>query len=405
LRSEDILDLLSHLLEKSMVVGEQSADGAARYRLLETLRQYGLEQMTQGPEAAIAALRTRHATYFVAFGEQLAVGVRGPDQLKWADRFEIELDNIRAGLEWGKAADAPPDRVELLLRLAAALYIPSLRRGYSREARQHLESLLAQRSAQRPTRTRARALFAVGSLAMWQDRDDVTAWALLNESFSLAEQLSDTRVMADARRNLGAVLYNRGDKAAARRHHEQALQLSQADGDVYGIRWSLEDLGDMAADEGNTTRAEKLFEKALSLARQIGDLFGIASILQCMGNLARATGKAELAGELIKEALTIFMKTAMGRGARIAWCLRDLAFVASAAAADRAVRLLSAADALQEKSGIMTPTISVEPVEQILREARLRLGEAAYVAAWSEGRAMSLSQATAYALGPAAAAD
>ena len=405
LRSDEIVDLLGHLLEKSMVVGEASTDGTARYRLLETLRQYGQERLTQGPEAAVDSLRTRHATYFVAFGEQLAVGVRGPDQLKWADRFEIELDNIRAGLDWGKAADAPPDRVDLGLRLAAALYIPSMRRGYSRETRRHLESLLAQRSAQRPTRTRARALFAFGSFAMWQDRDDVTAWALLNESLSLAGQLGDTRVMADARRNLGAVLYNRGDKAGARQRYEEALQLSRADGDLYGIRWSLEDLGDMAADEGNTAHAENLFENARSLARQIGDLFGIASILQCMGNLARTTGKAKLAGELIKEALAIFMQTQFGQGARIAWCFRDLAFVSGAAAAERAVRLLSAAQALQEKSGIVTPTVSVGPVEQVLGEARHQLGEAAYGSAWSEGRAMSLSQATAYALGPAAAID
>ncbi len=121
LRSEDVLDLLGHLLEKSMVVGERSADGTARYRLLETLRQYGQERLATGGETATDAARARHATYFIALAEKVASGMHGPDQPKWSDRLEIEHDNIRAGLEWGKAADAPPDRVELVLRLAAPL--------------------------------------------------------------------------------------------------------------------------------------------------------------------------------------------------------------------------------------------------------------------------------------------
>ncbi|MSU36499.1 MAG: adenylate/guanylate cyclase domain-containing protein [Pedosphaera sp.] len=174
LRSDNILDLLGHLVEKSMVVAETASDGTGRYRLLETLRHYGQERLaTDG--AANDALRARHLKYFLRLAEEPALGMRGPDHAKWSDRLELDHDNLRAGLKWGKAPDAPRDRVELALHLAGTLYIPSLRRGFSREARKHLESLLAHCSAQQPTRTRARALFAVGSLAMWQDRDDVAA--------------------------------------------------------------------------------------------------------------------------------------------------------------------------------------------------------------------------------------
>ena len=216
---------------------------------------------------------------------------------------------------------------------------------------------------------------------------------------SLAEHLGDTR-FGDARQPQ-AVLYNRAIWLRAP-DHEKALQLSRADGDVYGIRWSLEDLGDMAADEGDSAHAENLYEEALSLARQIGDQFGIAAILQCMGNLARTTGKANLAGELIREALSVFMQTVRGRD-RIAWCLRDLAFVASASGQpERVVRLLGAADAVREGTGIAVPATSVGTTQETLREARQRLGEVVYAAAWSEGRAMSLPQATAYALEPSA---
>jgi tetratricopeptide (TPR) repeat protein len=401
LRYGDVLDLLGRLLEKSMVLAERSAEGTARYRLLETLRQYAQERLATRGEAATDALRARHATYFAALAELVALGMHGPDQPKWSDRLEIEHDNLRAGLEWGKATNAPPDRVELVLRLAAPLYLPWLRQGHGREARQHFETLLSHRNAQRPTRARAQVLFAVGSLALWQDGDDATAWALLNECLSLAEHLGDTRVMADARHNLGVVLSNRGDKAAARLHHEEALRLTRADGDVSGIRWSLDDLADLAADEGNTEHASELCEEALSLARQTGDQHGIASILQTMGTLARATGKAERARELIGEGLSIMQR--IGCQHCIARFLGDLAFVASASGEpERAVRFLGAADALRERTGIVVPTTSVGTIEQTLGEARRRMGEAAYATAWSEGRAMSLPQTTAYALGPSA---
>ncbi len=396
LRSEHVLDLLGHLLEKSMVMAERSPDGTARYRLLETLRQYGQEKLAISGEAATDELRARHTTFFAALGEKVALGMHGPDQPKWSDRLEIEHDNIRAGLEWGKAAVAPPDRVELVLRLAAPLYLPWLRHGHGREGRQHFEALLSHRSAQQPTRARAKVLYAVGSLALWQDGDDAAAWALLNESLSLAESLGDTRVMAMARHNLGQLVYNRGDIAGARRHHEEALRLTRADGDLPGIRLSLEDLSDVTADEGNTERAAALQEEALSLARQTGDQHGIAAILQCMGTRALAAGKAERAKELIGEGLSIMQR--IGCQHCSARCLGDLAFVASASGdPERAVQLLGAADALRERTGIVVPTTSVRTIDHTLGEARRRLGEATYSTSWREGREMSATQATAYA--------
>ncbi len=401
LRSKDILELLGHLLEKSMVVRERSVGGMARYRLLETLRQYAQERLAIRGAAANDALRARHVKYFVTLGEQVALAMHGPDQPKWSDRLEVEHDNIRAGLEWGKAADAPPDRVELVLRLAAPLYLPWLRQGHGREGRQHFDTLLSHPNAQRPTRARAQVLFALGSLALWQHGDEATAWALLNECLTLATRLGDTHVMADAHHNLGVVLSNRGDNVGARQHHEEALRLTRADGDLSGIRWSLEDLADVAAEDGKADQALALYVEALSLARQTGDQHGIASILQSMGILAKAVGKAERAAELIGEGLSIMRR--IGCQHCCARMLAQLAFIASASATpERAVRLLGAADALRERTGIVIPTNSVATFEQTMEDARRRLGEAAYAAAWGEGRLMALSQAVAYALPPSA---
>jgi hypothetical protein len=137
---------------------------------------------------------------------------------------------------------------------------------------------------------------------------------------------------------------------------------------------------------------------ALTLARQSGDHHGIASILQTMGTLARATGKAERARELIGEGLSLMQR--IGCQHCSAAYLGDLALVADALGeSERTVRLLGASEALRQRTGIVAPTAWAASIEKTSAQARHLLGEVAYATAWSEGLAMSLPQATAYALG------
>ena len=167
--------------------------------------------------------------------------------------------------------------------------------------------------------------------------------------------------------------------------------MSRADGDVSGIRWSLEDLAELAAEEGDPGRASELYEEALSCARQIGDHHSIASILQGLGTLACTTGKHARAKELVGEGLQIMQQIGCKRCT--AQFLSELAFVASAAGEpERTVRLLAAADASRERNGSVVPATSVGGIQEALGAAHRRLGEAAYAAAWSEGRAMSFVQ-------------
>jgi len=284
------------------------------------------------------------------------------------------------------------------LRLAAPLYLPWLRQGHGREGRQHFETLLAHPNGQRSTRARAQVLFAVGSFALWQDGEEGKAWTILSESLSLGESLGDSQVMAEARHNLGVVLSNRGDIAGARLQHEEALKLTRADNDLSGIRWSLEDLADLADEEGATEHAASLRKEALTLARQSGDYHGIASILQTMGTLARAAGQIARARELISEGFDLMQR--IGCQHCSARYLGDLAIVIHASGeTERAVRLLGASEALRERTGIVTPSARLGSLEKALEEARRVLGEAGFAAAWGEGFAMSLPEATACALG------
>jgi non-specific serine/threonine protein kinase len=396
--SQDVLDLLGRLVEKSMLVADAADRGMVRYRLLETLRQYGQERLEAHGRSVTDSVRTQHLSYFAGVAREGALAMSGPDQAEWLERLETELDNIRAALDWGKTMDAPPERVRLALGLCSALHVSWMRRGHGREARQHLKDLLEHRNGQTPSGQRAHSLIVAGSLALWQDGDNSRAWTLLNEGLALAERLGDTPAIAKAHQSLGQLLYNRGQYADSRVHHEKALRLGRADGDGLGIRISLENLADLSAEERNVEAAIELYESALAQARDMTDHHGMASVLQSMGWLAHSTGKRGRATGLIGEALSIMQR--IGCLHCSARYLMDLAFVTDISReGERVVCLLGAADALRDRTGIVPSQTSAERLRETLSAARLQMGEDAYASAWNYGRGMTLREATAYAVG------
>jgi predicted ATPase len=110
---EGVFDLLSRLVDKSLIVTEER-DGHARYRMLETVRQYGAEKLRDAGELQV--IQQRHADFFLAMAEEAEFGMVGPDQAAWLGRLEEEHDNVRAALGWLQEGDAeqglPPRRGE-----------------------------------------------------------------------------------------------------------------------------------------------------------------------------------------------------------------------------------------------------------------------------------------------------
>lgn len=396
LESEDVLDLLGHLLDKSMIVDDRFTPGEPRFRMLETLREYGQENLMEQGGTEVEALHLRHSRYFFSLGRDISEGMHHVDQAKWLERLEPDIDNLRATLERGKAKNASHEHVRLALRLARLLHVPWMRSGRGGEGRQHCKALLEHRVGRELVRERAQLSVIAGSMALWQDGDDTTAFTLLNEGLTQAGQLGDTRVVGEAHQHLGQLFYNRGDLAKARQEHEVALQLARANGHDLGIRISLENLADVTADEGDPSRAQELYEQALAQARQMGDLHGIASVLQSMGSLAGVTGDATRAKSLLVEALSIMAQIrCLHCSARY---LVDLGLlVGCTGEPEKALHLLGAANSLRDRTGIAVSKTSAGKLDQTLAESRQRLGEAAYAAAWNAGRSMSLSQVTALA--------
>jgi predicted ATPase/class 3 adenylate cyclase/Tfp pilus assembly protein PilF len=424
--SHQILDLLTNLVSKSLVIFEER-DEEARYRLLETVRQYARDKLLETGEAA--RVRDRHRDWFVAFVERAESALQGPDQALWLKRLETEHDNIRAALEW--SSNDP----EIGLRLAGALWFFWYLRGYVSEGREWLKQFLA-KTAHAPTPLRAKALYGASMLARAQD-DYAQATALLEESLALYRALRDKRGVASVLGNLGVIAFARGDYARATKLHEESLEHFRELGDRIGMASALSELGNVAMYQGDLARAERLLEESLALSRaaqddqgialalrrlgatllqkgeralakallqeslelyrELGAVSGLASVLNSLGMVALSEGDAQRASALLRESLVKYRD--VGDRWHIALCLDRLARVAAAQGEwARAARLLGAEEALREAIGAPLPPSEREGREQVLKLAHKHLGEESFAAAWADGYAMKLDHAIACAL-------
>ena len=237
-----VLDLLSHLAEKSLLTVEQR-NGESRYRLLETIRQYGLEKLLEAPEAR--RVRDHHLDYCLALAEEAETKLEGAEQAVWFDRLEMELGNLRAASEWALECGASVAG----LRLAGALDWFGFLRGYWSEGRERLAAALSQPGGDQHTAARAKALNALGHI-VWGQGYYVESRAQLEEALAIGRELADKRSMALSHCQLGIVFSLQGDYTAARSHLEQSQTLSRETGHKFLLGYALNLLGGRGSISG-----------------------------------------------------------------------------------------------------------------------------------------------------------
>jgi non-specific serine/threonine protein kinase len=340
LDQEDILPLLSQLVEKSLVNAGEDVDARARFRLPETLREYARERLEGDSvaEAPAGATRERHAIFYTALAEAAHSALSGPDQGAWLDRLEREHDNLRAALRWrldrGDARGA--------LRLGAALGRFWAMRGYLREGRERLAEALALPDGGAPGASpiaadgapgagappgsdRARALYSAGFLA-WRQGDAAAARPLLESSVALARRLGDPGTTAYGLFYLGLVPEFQGDYPAARAYFAESRSLFEEAGDRDGLALALFGLGNVARQEGDLDTARTLLERSLDLFRDVGNRRSLALPLGYLGRVALRLGDPAGARARLEEALATWEE--LGEQWLIASVLDSLAEVA-----------------------------------------------------------------------------
>jgi non-specific serine/threonine protein kinase len=232
------------------------------------------------------------------------------------------------------------------------------------------------------------------TLAAWR-AGDPAARSLGEEAVACARAAGDRLTLARALHHFGTAV-GRTDPGAARAALEESLALSQEVGNRWQCSVPLSTLALVARDSGDRTEARRRYEEALAIRRETGDRRGVASVLHNLGVLAAQEGDAPRAAAHFRESLALFR--AFGDGDSLAWCLFGLAGTAAALGQPaRAARILGAV------SPYLTPGATTlhlpDPAarDRTLAAPRAALGEAAFAAAWAEGRALSLEQAAALA--------
>ena len=392
LQRDEVLELLSQLVDKSLVVA-QERDGAARYRLLETVRQYGRERLEELGEAAY--VREQHAGHYLAVAEEAEPELKGERQLAWLERLETEHDNLRVAMAWLLWRSES----EVAARLGWALWLFWGIRTHLAEGRRSMERALSARGSVAMTESaRAKALFVAGMMANYQG-DHLSAEPLVQESLRLFTDLEDKVGTAYALSNAGYVALGRGRFRQAIAVIEEAADLFLEEGEKWGAAIELGFLAVAWRNQGDHERAKRLAERGLAISREIGERQATTSTLYTLAILAQTEGKDEHARNLFEEGLRLSAE--LGNEADIAHCLEGLASVYGAEGKIvRAARLWGAEETLLEK--LEDATYTYVPDRALHRNqvagARSQVDEAAWTAAWTEGRVMSLEQAIEYAL-------
>jgi predicted ATPase/DNA-binding CsgD family transcriptional regulator len=291
------LDGLGRLVDKSMVIAYAGKDGRARYRLLETMRQFALARLQDSGRAE--EVERRHFSHFAGLARQVAGEIHGPRQAVWIERLDEELNNVRLALKWG--SDHDPDGA---LAMAVDLIWFWHHRGHNHEGRSWLKRLSAAASSSPPALVAAALTQAADFAFLSGDR--ATAVAELDHALILWRRLGDP---AGISRTLVARAVSDGPSLASLVGQRQALEEAVAEarraGQSHLLVEALTFLGHAEGNAGNVERCMSHLHEAEATARRSGDVWRQALVLHELGCVDEERGKLDSAAAAYEESLKL----------------------------------------------------------------------------------------------------
>ena len=377
LARDDVMDLLAKLVDKSLVVLDP--DGA-RYRMLETVREYADERLDESGEAQ--ALRDRHLRHCVDIVESTVPELFGPAQSEAFARLDGERENLLAAHAWCATAGAG---VELGLRLTALKFywihrgVPGL--GF----RLGVEALARTASDDRSV-LRCRALFDVGQIACYMGRYG-EGQRYLEESLAIARELGNEARIASALQPLAMACLGQNDPAAAERHLTEALRLVRAEGNKHDLASALNAMAQVHRARNDLAAALPLYEQVVDLARETGDRESVAFGLLNLAMALIGRNANDRIAPILLEALAIADEN---RSKPATQSVLEVAAGWAAARGDfeRAARLFGAVEALAETTGLRRDPADEAFLLPLIGNARNALGANAFAALEAAGRSL-----------------
>jgi predicted ATPase/DNA-binding CsgD family transcriptional regulator len=408
------------LIDKNLLRQIVQADGEPRLLMLETMREYALEQLALSGETD--AMERAHAGYYCGLAEYAEGHLLGSDVRAWLERLEREHDNLRQALGWAlQQRDSA-----LARRLSGALWRFWFLRGHLSEGRRWLEAALALHGTITPTiavkalsgagylataqsdyiraetlcadalqiaeelgdeRSCALALFGLANTCNW-GRDYRRARSLFEASLAIYRTLNDHWGIASTQAYLGNVLYFQAEYATARRHLDEALALFRAMGQEWGIAFTLYGRGLVAVNERDLQAAQQYLEESQTRLRQLGDRRGLIRAVTGLAMVACEQERTIEARALLLEAMRLTRE--VGDQWSVTATLDVMAgLCALHKEGQLAARLCGAAEALRETLGVPLAPALRDQREPALLRIRAQLPRAALERAWSEGRSLT----------------
>jgi predicted ATPase/transcriptional regulator with XRE-family HTH domain len=392
----DVLYGLSGLVDQSMVQRARDDEtGGVRFRLLHIMREYALEQLETGGEAE--ALGWAHVAYCEMLAEEAYRGVmKGVIEAQAVRQLEREHNNLRAALGWLRAHGA----AERGLRLAVGVSALWEYAGYFTEGQRWFDELLEMGGSEftGDPAVRVQALRRSSLLAGFQ-RNVERAVTRGEEALALARRTGDLDLIATTLSWQAAVATTEEQERfeQAERYLEEGVALARQ---VRSERlaWHLHLLAVAKQLKGETDEALALAEESLAVARQVGDREMLAQALLDLGYAYCLGGASGRGRPLLEEALRAYREQGYLMG--ITWTLIGLAGASAVEGqGERSALLLGAQEALLVSAGGRQSGLILQLADQLIAPARATLGEGRWTAAYEAGRALSLEQAIAEALG------
>jgi predicted ATPase/DNA-binding XRE family transcriptional regulator len=431
LAGESLQEVLASLVDKHLVQWNERGC-CTRYTQLVTLHAYAIEQVSEQGEETAA--RDRHAHYYLELLRPMWTLLWGNEQTTTLDRFDSELDNVRAAIRWAHERR----EIELGLQLADLAWLCCHMRGHLSEGRAWFDLFLDPARRVDPPldpKLLSDALNGAGTLA-YDQGDLERAAALVAESLEICRRIghdegarassNNLALIAEARGdyeharalheenltrarerdyktgmantlvNLASVVAQQGEHAEAVRHYEESLALYQQTGDADGRAEALSGLAELALHGGEVDRARQLAEESLSGWRALGEAAQMALALAQLGEVARREGDLAGAHTSLCEALKLSRGT--GGMAIVMRGLEGCALVClDRGQVTRAAQLYGAAAALRDALRTPLPPLQRQAYERALEAMRAALGPAGFAHAFAAGQALSLDAAMALA--------
>ena len=291
---QEIFDLLITLVEKSIILYDEVKE---RYRILETIKQYGEVKLKESNESE--QILSKHLHYFMDLSETAESGLEGSATLKWLEKLESEHGNLQSAIAWSLKSGSREEGQ----RLAGALGNFWIIRGHYSAGRLLLESILKNiHEINKPVL--GKILLRAGGLSRLQG-DTEKAKQYYEESLALSREQDNKLRIIECLNDLGIMENNQGNYEQAKKFCEESLALRREAGDKIGISRSLNNFGLIEFNLGNYEQAQKFFKESISIKRELGDKRGISNTLSNMGNIAVNQGDYEGARKFLGESLLL----------------------------------------------------------------------------------------------------